>query len=106
MADRADVVPLRRRRVPERCEPAEHFADAVDPARTLSVSWSGDHDAVRIGVETIDGSEGVVLRGDEVLHLVRALVEHLPGSGAGVPRAPAAVIPLPPRKPQAFSPDP
>lgn len=114
MADRADVVPLRRHRVPEHCERGEHFADALDPARTLSVSWSADHEAIRIGIATLDGSDGtdgggadaVVLRADEVLALVRALVERLPGSAPAVSRAPAAVIPLLPRKSQALPEDP
>lgn len=107
MADRADVVPLRRHRDPESSGPAEHFPDAVDPARALSVSWSIDQATIRIGIEAPDGThDHVVLQADEVLHLARALVERLPGSDGGGPRSPAAVISLPTRKSQRLSEEP
>lgn len=93
----ADVVPLRRRGCPEFGPPAATFLDAADPGRALSVAWSPDASAVRLGVGAADGPVAeLVLDGEDVLELVRALVEGLPAAGAGS-RPPAPVVPLTPR---------
>ena len=101
MADRADVVPLplgrRGRGGPEFPPPADFFVDAVDPARALSLTWSPDHTVVQLAISAADGTPAaLVLRPDEVLSLVRALVEGLPETSAACPRPPGVVLPFPP----------
>ena len=97
MADSAEVVPLRPRG-PEFPEPADYFVDAADPARALSVTWSPDHEAVQLGIESADGVPfSLVLPADEVLDLVRALVGGLPEVGARCSRPPATILPMTPR---------
>jgi hypothetical protein len=102
MADSANVVPLPvgrgARSAPAFPEPADFFLDAADPARALSVTWSPDHEAIQLGIESADGSStALVLPAEEVLDLIRALVEGLPEAGAACSRAPATVVPLTPR---------
>ena len=95
MADRADVVPLRHRGAPEFPEPAEVFVDAADSGRALSVAWSPDQQVVQFSIEEPGGnSSALVLDADDVLDLVRALVEGLPEPAAACPRPPAIVLPL------------
>ncbi len=98
----ADVVPLPlgrgARSAPEFGEPAEFFVDLADPARGLSLTWAPDQQVVQVAIEGADGSStGVILDADDVLNLVRALVEGLPESGPARPRPPATVLPLRPR---------
>lgn len=94
----ADVVPLRRRSAPEFPEPAEFFLDAADPARSLSLTWSPDQQVVQVSIGTVGGAPAaLVLDADEVLDLVRALVEGLPDSGPRCSGPPATVLPLTPR---------
>ena len=98
----ADVVPLpvglRARSAPEFGEPEEFFVDAADPARALSLSWSPDQRVVQVGIEVPGGAASeVILDADEVLDLVRALVEGLPEPGSACPRPLATVLPLRPR---------
>ena len=102
MADRADVVPLplgrRGRSGRDFPEPADFFVDGGDPARALSVTWSPDHDAVQLGISAADGTPAaLVLHADEVLGLVRALVEGLPETGVSCSRPPATILPMTPR---------
>lgn len=99
MADRADVVPLpvgrKARGAAQFPEPADYFVDADDPGRALSIAWSPDHTVVQLGIQAADGSPtALVLQADEVLDLVRALVEGLPETGTGCPHPPATVVPL------------
>ncbi len=94
----ADVVPLRGRRAPEIPEPADVFADAVEPTRALSVSWSQDERVVSLTVETAGGAPVLfALDAEDVLDLVRALVDGLAEPERGRPREPAVVLPLTPR---------
>ncbi len=97
MADRADVVPLRRR-APEFPEPAEFFADAADPDRALSVAWSPDADVVQLRIDSADGERtALILAAEDVLDLVRGLVGGLPEPAARCARPDATVLPLRPR---------
>jgi hypothetical protein len=98
----ADVVPLPlgrgARSAPEFGEPAEFFVDLADPARALSLTWSPDQQVVQVSIEAPgDRSSVVILDADDVLNLVRALVEGLPEPGPACPRPPATVLPLTPR---------
>lgn len=105
MADPADVVPLRRGGSRPLDEPAAIFADVTDPARALSLHWSPDQQAIRLGIESRDQApSAVVLSADDLLDLVRALLEGLgrPGTGSS---ALATVLPLRPRKSQPFTGD-
>lgn len=98
MADRADVVPLRRRGGPDFPEPIDYFVDAVDPAHALSVTWSPDHQAVQLTIGTPDGEPmALILVADHVLELVRTLVEGLPDTGPARARPPATVLQMHPR---------
>lgn len=91
----ADVVPLRRRGAPEFSGPARCFVDAAEPDRALTATWAPDQQAVQISIEGPDGGIcALVLGAEDVLHLVRALVEGLPLPAAGEPRPLAAVLPL------------
>jgi hypothetical protein len=93
----ADVVPLRRRGAPEFSEPADYFVDAADPARALRVCWSPDHESVQLGFSSAeDAQHTLVLPADEVLELIRALVDGLPDVGGRCSRPPAPVLPLTP----------
>lgn len=98
----ADVVPLplgrRARNAPEFPDPAEFFLDAADPTRALSLTWSPDQDVVQVSIQASNGrTSAVILDADDVLNLVRALVEGLPEPGPARPRPPATVLPLTPR---------
>ncbi len=94
----ADVVPLRRPSRPAFGPPAASFSDVADPAQALSVAWSPDARTVRLGIGAAEGPfAALVLDADDVLDLVRALVDGLPAPGA-TPRPPAPVLPLVPRK--------
>ena len=94
----ADVVPLRRLGSPQFPGPAAFFVDATDPARALSATWAPDQQAIQLSIETPDGRPcALILSAEDVLHLVRALVEGLPLPAAAEPRPLAAVIPLKPR---------
>lgn len=91
----ADVVPLRLRSAPEFGEPAEFFADAADSGRALSVTWSPDQQVVQFSIETPgDPASALILDSDDVLDLVRVLVEGLPQLAPRCPRPPATVHPL------------
>lgn len=106
MADPADVVPLRRGGSAPFCEPAAAFPDVTDPARALSLAWSPDQQAIRIGIEHADGSPAaVVLRADDLLDLVRVVMEGLPRPGGG-DAVLAPVVPLTPRQSQRLTEDP
>lgn len=94
----ADVVPLRSRRGPVVPEPAEIFADADEPGRVLSVSWAPDERAVQLSVSDAGADPTTfVLDADDVVDLVRALVEGLAFPRG--PQDPAVVLPLTPRTP-------
>ena len=96
MADPADVVPLRRSGSVPFGDPAAVFPDGSDPTRGLSVTWSPDQRAIRLGIETPDqGPSAVVLSADDLLNLVRVLMEGLPRPGGDSPLA--TVVPLRPR---------
>lgn len=101
MADPADVVPLHRGGSAPFGRPAAVFPDVSTPARGLSVTWSPDQQAIRFGIESPDQSpSAVVLGADDLLDLVRALMEGLPrpgGNNCGL----APVVPL--RPPESHS---
>lgn len=105
MVDPADVVPLRRGGSTPFGEPAALFADVSDPARALSLTWSPDQRAIRFGVESCDGSSGaVVVSADDLLDLVRAVMDGLPRPDS-VDTPVATVIPLRSRQPHPFTED-
>lgn len=94
----ADVVPLLGRRTPDVPEPADVFADAAESTRALSVSWSQEERVVCLSVESA-GCAPVpfALDAEDVLDLVRALVDGLAEPDRGRPRRPAVVLPMAPR---------
>jgi hypothetical protein len=94
----ADVVPLRVRSAPKFSGPPETFVDPANPARTLRVAWSPDQQAVQLSIEAPGvAPAALVLDSDEVLDLVRVLVEHLPRPAADPCRPPGTVLRWTPR---------
>lgn len=94
----AKVVPLLGRRAPDVPEPADVFADAADPTRALAVTWSQEQRVVCLSVETEGGVPvPFALDAEDVLDLVRALVDGLAEPDRRRPSGPAIVLPITPR---------
>lgn len=97
----AEVVPLRGRVHADRpTAPTEVFLDAGDAASALEVRWQQAARSVELTLGARDGEECPTtfrLDAEDVLDLVRVLVEGLSEPGPVRLGGPATVLPLTPR---------